>query len=350
MEKKYNQAGFTLIELMISMLIVSVLIVPFVYQKQVKFKEELDAITLSEIQDIGTSAQNYAAEQNLSWPDEENQCSSAISLLKNEGYLSGLSDNSVFETAYKTTCTSSPGSRFSVEVDTKTSAQAEILASYLASSVVTGKTVSYSIPLPSSIPALEHLLPRDGSRPMTGDLDLGDNNIVNINDATAKGDIEADRIITTKILDKDDPDYYIDLNNSSHMNNVSMDVASLENSYVLGDACRTKQIGTTINGELLTCVSGVWTRGGSSVQLKAGTASHGQVVKPIDGFTPDQCVISLSGVPYKNDGGYKRSRHFSHYYNLRADGWQVMAGVRDISDNRLRHTSAVIQYSLVCSS
>ena len=350
MEKINNETGFTLIELMIGMLIASLLIGPYVYQKQVEFKESLDAITLSEIQDIGTSAQNYAAEQNLSWPDEDNQCSSAISLMKNEGYLSGLSDNSVFDTAYKTSCTPSPGSRFSVEVDTKTSAQAEILASYLASSVVTGQTVRYSIPLPSSIPALEHLLPRDGSRPMTGDLDLGENNIVNINDVTATGKVEAENIITSKILDKEDPDYYIDLNNSSHLKNVAMDVASLENSYVLGDACQTKQIGTTINGELLTCVSGVWTRGGSSVQLKAGTANHGAFVKPIEGFTPDQCVISLSGVPYKNDGGYKRSRHFSHYYNLRADGWQVMAGVRDITDNRLRHTSAVIQYSLVCSS
>ena len=348
--KNSNETGFTLIELMIGMLIVSILIVPYVYQKQVEFKESLFAITLSEIEDIGTSAQNYAAEQNLSWPDEENQCSSAISLMRNKGYLSGLSDNSVFDTTYKTYCTPSPGSRFSVEVDTKTAAQAEVLASYLASSEVTGNKVGYSLPLPSSIPALEHLLPRDGSRPMTGDLDLGDNDIVNVNNITAKGDLEAENILTSRILDKDDPDYYIDLNNSSHMNNVAMDVASLENSYVLDDTCKTKQIGTTINGELLTCVSGVWTRGGSSVQLKAGTASHGQVVKPIDGFDTDQCVISLSGVPYKNDGGYKRSRHFSHYYNLRTDGWQVMAGVRDITDNRLRHTSAVIQYSLVCSS
>lgn len=120
MEKINNETGFTLIELMIGMLIASLLIGPYVYQKQVEFKESLDAITLSEIQDIGTSAQNYAAEQNLSWPDEENQCSSAISLMRNEGYLSGLSDNSVFDTAYKTSCTPSPGSRFSVEVDTKT--------------------------------------------------------------------------------------------------------------------------------------------------------------------------------------------------------------------------------------
>ena len=189
MEKINNETGFTLIELMIGMLIASLLIGPYVYQKQVEFKESLDAITLSEIQDIGTSAQNYAAEQNLSWPDEENQCSSAISLMRNEGYLSGLSDNSVFDTAYKTSCTPSPGSRFSVEVDTKTSAQAEILASYLASSVVTGQTVRYSIPLPSSIPALEHLLPRDGSRPMTGDLDLDENNIENVNQISTETDL-----------------------------------------------------------------------------------------------------------------------------------------------------------------
>ncbi|HDY84070.1 MAG TPA: type II secretion system protein, partial [Methylophaga sp.] len=155
--------GFTLIELLAVMLITSILISPYIYQKTVELKEERIRITLSELSDIATSAQNYAAEQSLKWPDEDNQCSSAITLLRNEGYLGSLSDSSIYDTSYSTSCTNSSGKRFFVEVVTQTAAQAEILASHLSSSEANGKSIYFSVPLPSSIPALEHLLPRDGS-------------------------------------------------------------------------------------------------------------------------------------------------------------------------------------------
>lgn len=191
--------GFTLIELLLVMMITSILVGPYIYQKTVELKDERVRITMSEISDIATSAQNYAAEQNLKWPDEDNQCRSAISLMRDDGYLGSLSDISIYETSYSTLCSSINGSRFFVEVETKTSAEAEILASYLPSSDASGKSISFSVPLPSSIPALDHLLPRDGSRPMTGDLDLDENNIENVNQ------ISTETVLLNSVVTKGSP-------------------------------------------------------------------------------------------------------------------------------------------------
>jgi len=260
-----------LIELLLVMMITSILVGPYIYQKTVELKEERVRITLSEIADIATSAQNYAAEQNLKWPDEDNQCNSAITLMRNDGYLGSLSDTSIYDTSYSTSCFNSAGNRFVVEVVTQTAEQAEILASHLPSSEASGKSINFSVPLPSSIPALEHLLPRDGSRPMTGDLDTGGNNILNVNDVSASGQVEAQTVSTSKILDIDDPSFFIDPDKSSVMKNLSVGVTKLSNSYIEGSACETKQIGTTNTGELLSCVSGLWKKAGGSGEIGAIT-------------------------------------------------------------------------------
>jgi len=259
--------GFTLIELLAVMLITSILISPYIYQKTVELKEERIRITLSELSDIATSAQNYAAEQSLKWPDEDNQCSSAITLMRSEGYLGSLSDSSIYDTSYSTSCTNSSGKRFFVEVVTQTAAQAEILASHLSSSEANGKSIYFSVPLPSSIPALEHLLPRDGSRPMTGDLEMGGNNIIDVSDVSANGQVEAQSVSTSKILDRDDPSFFVDPDKSSVMNNISVGVTKLSNSYIEGAACETKQIGTTDTGEFLSCVSGLWKKAGGGGEI-----------------------------------------------------------------------------------
>lgn len=89
----------------------------------------------------------------------------------------------------------------------------------------------------------------------------------------------------------------------------------------------------------------------SGVELKSGSARHGAVIQPIAGFTRNQCNISLSGAPTKNDGGYKRSRHFSLYYQTAGTGWRIRAGIRNIQDNRVGSVSnTTIQYQIVCAS
>jgi len=175
-----KQSGFTIIELMIVMIVMSLFAAPFAYQHIMKFEEDRIEIAVAEINDLFQSAQNYAAEQDSEWPSEADNCASAITTLNAENYLQGFSLRSPFGTNLSTSCTTGDGKRFMVSIDAVSAGNAEVLNSYLPSSTVSGNFVTVSVPMPAAIPALEHLLPRDGSRPMTGDLDMGGNRLLEV--------------------------------------------------------------------------------------------------------------------------------------------------------------------------
>lgn len=175
-----KQSGFTIIELMIVMIVMSLFAAPFAYQHIMKFEEDRIEIAVAEINDLFQSAQNYAAEQDSEWPSEADNCASAITTLNAENYLQGFSLRTPFGTNLSTSCTTGDGKRFMVSIDAISAGNAEVLKSYLPSSTVSGNFVTVSVPMPAAIPALEHLLPRDGSRPMTGDLDMGGNRILEV--------------------------------------------------------------------------------------------------------------------------------------------------------------------------
>lgn len=217
-----KQSGFTIIELMIVMIVMSLFAAPFAYQHIMKFEEDRIEIAVAEINDLFQSAQNYAAEQDSEWPSEADNCASAITTLNAENYLQGFSLRSPFGTNLSTSCTTGDGKRFMVSIDAVSAGNAEVLNSYLPSSTVSGNFVTVSVPMPAAIPALEHLLPRDGSRPMTGDLDLDDNNILNANQ------IETETVLLNSIVTKDS--------------------ACASNGLVARDNI----------GNLLSCVSGQW--------------------------------------------------------------------------------------------
>ena len=184
MNKTYSkkQAGFTLFEMIIVLVIMSILVGPLVYQRMNKFEEDQIGLAVAEINDLFQTAQNYAAEETGDWPSEGDNCASAITEMENAGYLDGFSVRTPFGTDIVTSCTTGAGKRFSVTVDATQQGTAELLNGYLPSSTVTNRFVTVSVPMPAAIPALEHLLPRDGSREMTGDLDMGGNSIVNNED------------------------------------------------------------------------------------------------------------------------------------------------------------------------
>lgn len=178
--QELRQSGFTIIELLIVMMIISILAVPFAYQHIKKFEEDRIAITIAEVNDLFQSAQNFAAEQDGEWPSEIDNCASAISTMETADYLQGFNLRSPFGTNLITSCTTGVGKRFNVTIDAINPGNAELLKADLASSTVSGSIVTVSVPMPSAIPALEHLLPRDGSRPMTGDLDMGGNRLLEV--------------------------------------------------------------------------------------------------------------------------------------------------------------------------
>ncbi|MCB2425753.1 pilus assembly FimT family protein [Methylophaga pinxianii] len=175
-----KQSGFTIIELMIVMIVMSLFAAPFAYQHIMKFEEDRIEIAVAEINDLFQSAQNYAAEQDSEWPSEADNCASAITTLNAENYLQGFSLRTPFGTNLSTSCTTGDGKRFMVSIDAVSAGNAEVLNSYLPSSTVSGNLVTVSVPMPAAIPALDHLLPRDGSRPMTGDLDMGGNRLLEV--------------------------------------------------------------------------------------------------------------------------------------------------------------------------
>lgn len=177
-----QQAGFTIFELVIVLTVMSILAAPLVFQQVQQFEEDRIEIAVAEINDLFQSAQNYAAEQDGEWPSEADNCASAITEMENQDYLDGFSVRSPFGTNLVTSCTTGDGKRFSVTLDTIQPGIAELVNGYLPSSTVTNRLVTVSVPMPASIPALEHLLPRDGSREMTGDLDMGGNSIINNED------------------------------------------------------------------------------------------------------------------------------------------------------------------------
>lgn len=186
-----KQSGFTIFELVIVMTVMSILAAPLVYQSMQNFEEDRIEIAVAEINDLFQSAQNYAAEQDGEWPSESDNCATSITEMENENYLDGFSVRSPFGTDLVTSCTTGDGKRFSVTLDATQSGVAELLKSYLPSSTVTNRFVTVSVPMPASIPALEHLLPLDGSREMTGDLNMGENTILNSEDIELNS-VEAD--------------------------------------------------------------------------------------------------------------------------------------------------------------
>ena len=217
-----SQSGFTIIELLVVMMVISIMAAPFAYQHIQKFEEDRIAITVAEVNDLFQSAQNFAAEQDGEWPSEADNCATAISTMDTENYLQGFNIRSPFGTNLSTSCTTGEGKRFIITIDAVDAGNAELLDAGLPSSTVSGSLVTVSVPLPAVIPALEHLLPRDGSRPMTGDLDLDDNNILKANQ------IETEMVLLNSIVTKD-------------------------------SACATNGLVARDNiGNLLSCVNGQW--------------------------------------------------------------------------------------------
>lgn len=184
-----KQAGFTLIELMIVMFIVSILIVPMMNAFLAGIEERRVNTTVGEISDLFQAAQLYAGNNSGTWPAEVGNCATAISTLSTatEGYLVGFNVKSVYGNNYGTVCPliGPAPRRFSVTLDTGDVGVAQQIAGILPSTTVTGTTINTSVPLPAQIPAIANLLPRDGSQAMTGNLRLGSNNIEDVNQLKA---------------------------------------------------------------------------------------------------------------------------------------------------------------------
>ena len=148
-----------------------------------------------EIARIANAAQGYYAD-NHAWPDQAGGCGAAFAALGRR--LAGMDQVSPFGTPYRVRCASTGSDALTITNVLPRDAYKEwavIVAAGLPGAAVATRTdagggtsgweVSSSWPVPAEIPLLQSLLPVDGSRPMTGDLDLGGNAIVSASTITA---------------------------------------------------------------------------------------------------------------------------------------------------------------------
>ena len=195
-----NARGFTMFEMIVVVAVLSLLTTGyFAWQANAGVRDwfaTLAATQTDEIARIAGAAQGHYA-RHYAWPDEANGCGAAFAALA--GRLAGMDDRSPFGAPYRLRCASTgSGSITITNVLPQRSYRewAVVIAAGLpgaavvtrtdAGGGVTGWQVSSSWPVPAEIPLLRSLLPADGSRPMTGDLDLGGNAIVSATSVTAR--------------------------------------------------------------------------------------------------------------------------------------------------------------------
>ena len=192
------QQGFTFFEMIVVVAIISIISTGWVAWR---VNDDLRAwfATLAETETaeivrIASAAQAHFADAGA-WPDQANRC--ADGYLEISGRLTGLDNISPFATPYEFNCATT-GTSIRVSNLLPDEAHREwavIIAAGLpgasvatrtdAAGDITGYRVNSDWPVPAEIPLLAALLPRDGSRAMTGDLDLGGHNIVSASTVTA---------------------------------------------------------------------------------------------------------------------------------------------------------------------
>ena len=189
-----KQRGFTLIETLITVAILSILISGYaVYQLRTDINElnqRLSDALIEEITLIGNQAQLVHAQSGL-WPDDDNQCAGALS--QNTMSIIGIDKDSPFPAVSYTTECSNTIFTISLEMP----ASLELWAHYIKARTPSindtlaltngNQSLISRWPPPADITLFRELLDDyyriDGSKAMTGDMNLAGNNILDIGNA-----------------------------------------------------------------------------------------------------------------------------------------------------------------------
>ena len=219
-----SQDGFTLIEVLASILLISLLITA-VYSPQIKNRVDDYHLSVAntiadEIYNIGNAAQIYLTKDaDGKWPDEDRECGFAIDVLQEQGYLppqniipfparSPMYQEEISSTLlpfdvhssqvshigqYYTECPEElmgSGNRNHFYIRYAFAEAHNKYTGYINNQLPLSnplrkddvRGVEVAIPIPAAIPILDALLAHDGSRIITGDLDVGQNVIANARD------------------------------------------------------------------------------------------------------------------------------------------------------------------------
>lgn len=179
-----KQLGFTMIELLVVLSIMAIatsyLLSNRLQNTMIEQRDKIRTKTINEIKYISDAASGYIVDFKK-WPDELNLCTDAINVLTTKvgpspSYLHYIENISPYNTEYKTSCDTN---NFNIEVEVGKDA-AEYISNNLANTTIkSGKSnvIISSIPRPEAIPYLAAYLARDGSKKMTGDLNMGEKTV-----------------------------------------------------------------------------------------------------------------------------------------------------------------------------
>ena len=200
-----KQRGFTLMELMVVLAIMAAAAaagVQYVQAKTVELRLQRTAETVRSIEEAGL--QYYRATGG--WPAN-------LAALTAGNYLPSPFPTSPFGTAYSVSVISG---RMAVSVSADTAANANVIASFLPLPTVSGVTVQSEVVVPGSEAAHDALLDLAGTRVMTGNLQMGGNDITNARNIDTNGGY----VQTSRVYDDENTGYYVDPASISNMNRV----------------------------------------------------------------------------------------------------------------------------------
>ena len=265
-----RQHGFTLIELSLVLAVIAVLAQGYFLWKQSVLQEAIVTRTVNGLVQIDEALYAYRIDQGV-WPTNISELTTYLPNLQNVTDANAGANGVGLPYSIR-----SQGLGLVIETQLLTEAQARAVARAFPNSGVIDPdtaTVSVGIPLPGLESAHSALMHIDGSRQMTGDLDLGGQ------DLHRAGDIESDSI-----------------SNNGVLSTAALSVTGVHNK---DDSCSGQQLSLSTEGKLLSCVADQWTEPlyqasstPPATEYEFGTVFHGTIMNPIAGYSRDQCNIT----------------------------------------------------------
>ena len=192
-----KSSGFTLVELAITLFLAGIVAAATLPNYIDQWNQKKTDIAAAEIWTLVEGAQRYMMDTvkygdpntgEGKWPNQDNPttpCARAINTLRTEGLIAGVKQKSLWG-SYITRCPLINGTRnFQVRLDTNNADYALVLTNTLPNTELrpnSTDTIVTSVSTPVIIPALKDYLRRDGSEPMTGNLNMAGNKVIGLSE------------------------------------------------------------------------------------------------------------------------------------------------------------------------
>lgn len=219
--QRNTQAGFTLMEMTLVMAVmigIAVVALP-------KIQQETDHLLV----DKATEEMRMWLEAGMAYYRDTGSWPGDTSVLVTGGYMPSGSATGPWGSSY----TLAPAAgRLQITYDAGEQKFAERISAELPLASVAGSVVTAEIVVPGTELVHDALLPRDGSRPMTGTLDMAGNDIADAGTVNANTFDASNEIVTPIMRDKDDTSYHVKPSGWSRMNNINIDGSGGQGIYL----------------------------------------------------------------------------------------------------------------------